>query len=159
MSIRSIWLAGALSLASAAFAGLGDAPAAVPAASKAAAAEQAGAARAKGVELPDAAASYTTNVVPTADGGKITEYVSRQGVVFGISWRTPMMPNMKLVLGNYFPSFEQSAAASRGNGRRGPLHIQRADLVLQSVGQLGDFRGRAFVPGLLPPDVDGDAIR
>lgn len=156
MNIRCIWVVGALLISMEAVAGLGDAP--TPAATSVA---QGGGAKAKGVQppAPPPLGSYTINEVPAAGGGTIKEYVSTQGVVFAISWRTPMMPNLQRLLGASFPAFEQAAIASRSQGRRGPLHIERADLVLQSGGQLGDFRGRAFVPGLLPPDIASEAIQ
>jgi len=158
MNIRRIWIVGALLISMEAAAGLGDAPTQAPAI-----AAQSGGAKAKGVQPPaanpTALGSYTINAVPAAGGGTIKEYVSTQGIVFAISWRTPMMPNLQRLLGASFPAFEQAAIASRSQGRRGPLNIERADLVLQSSGQLGDFRGRAFVPGLLPPDVASEAIQ
>lgn len=140
-----------------AFAGLGAAP--TPAS------EPAAGAQAKSVQRPGADAdtgaidNYTTNEIHTAAGGVVTEYVSRSGVVFGISWRTPMMPDLHELLGAYFPSFEQAASASRSSGRRGPVTVDSADLVLQSGGRMRDYRGSAYVPGLLPPNVSGDVIK
>lgn len=156
MNIRRIWIVGALLISMEAAAGLGDAPTPAPVA-----AAQNGGAKAKGVQPPAATSlgSYTINEIPAAGGGTIKEYVSTQGVVFAVTWRTPMMPNLQRLLGASFPAFEQAAIASRSQGRRGPLNIERADLVLQSSGQLGDFRGRAFVPGLMPPDVASEIIQ
>jgi hypothetical protein len=69
------------------------------------------------------------------------------------------MPDLRALLGSYFPTFEQAALASRAAGRRGPLSIDSADLVLQSSGHMRDYRGRAYVPGLLPPNVAAEAIQ
>ncbi len=164
---RSIWSRSTWSLVACcmlatpvapAFAGLGAAP--TPARAPAATAG----AQAKSVQRPGTADTgavdnYTTNEIHTAAGGVVTEYVSKSGVVFGISWRTPMMPDLHELLGAYFPSYEQAASASRSNGRRGPVSIDSPDLVLQSGGRMRDYRGSAYVPGLLPPNVPGDAIK
>lgn len=154
MNIRSICsvLMGC-ALAMPAFAGLGAAPTPVPGP-----VADAGA-RIRSVQRPAATAGYTINEVHTAAGGIITEYVSAAGVVFGISWRSPIMPDLHDLLGTYFPTFEQAAVASRSSGRRGPIGIDSPDLVLQSSGQMRDYRGRAYVPGLLPPNVAGAAVQ
>lgn len=135
-------------------AGLGGAPTQVPATAVAPAA-----ARAMTAQRPIVYDGYTVNEIRTEAGGVIREYVSAAGVVFGVSWRSPIMPDLHELLGDYFPSFEQSAAASRDSGRRGPIAIDRADLVLQSGGRMRDYRGRAYVPGLLPPNVDAGVIQ
>jgi hypothetical protein len=136
-----------------AFAGLGAAPTVVPEPVAVAGA------RTKSAQRPAAFDGYTINEIHTAAGGVITEYVSPAGVVFGISWRSPIMPDLHELLGIYFPTFERAAVASRGSGRRGPIGIDSPDLVLQSSGRMRDYRGRAYVPGLLPPDVAGEAIQ
>lgn len=117
------------------------------------------AAMAKSSERPAAAAGYTVNEVRTAAGGLIREYVSPDGIVFGISWRSPIVPDLQALLGSYFPTFEQAATDSRASGRRGPLAIDRSDLVLRSGGQMRDYRGRAYVPALLPPGVAGTVVQ
>jgi hypothetical protein len=137
-----------------ALAGLGGAPTQAPATAAAPAT-----ARAMTAQRPVAYDGYTVNEIRTDAGGVIREYVSSAGVVFGISWRSPVMPDLHELLGDYFPAFEQSAVASRATGRRGPIAIDRADLVLQSAGQMRDYRGRAYVPGLLPANVDAGAIQ
>jgi hypothetical protein len=85
--------------------------------------------------------------------------VSLEGVVFGISWRTVAMPDLQALLGTYFPAFQQAAAAARGAGQRGPVGIDSADLVLQSGGRMRDYRGRAYVPDLLPANVAADVVQ
>lgn len=117
------------------------------------------AARAKSDQRPAAFDGYTVNEVRTGAGGVIREYVSPQGVVFGISWRSPIMPDLHVMLGEYFPAFEQAATDSRSTGRRGPIAIDRADLFLQSGGQMRDYRGRAYVPALLPANVSGAVVQ
>lgn len=140
MNIRNaIGGAFALLLAVPAFAGLGEAP------------------------TPDATvaagAGYEIHEIRAESGGVIREYVSPAGIVFGISWNSPLMPNLRAVLGDHFGAFEQAAADSRSSGRRGPISIDRSDLVLQSGGQMRDYRGRAFVPGLLPANVSGEVVQ
>lgn len=159
MNIRDNFFRGLMALccllAAPAFAGLGEAPTAQAAAES----SQAAGARSKAAPRSVAPEGYTVNEIRTAAGGVITEYVSPAGVVFGVSWRSPIMPDLHKLLGAYFPTFEQAAVASRSSGRRGPLAIDSADLVLQSGGRMRDYQGRAYVPGLLPPNVAGEVIQ
>lgn len=151
MKIRTICYLIAVLASAPAFAGLGAAP--TPAAPEPAAAGV----RAK--TAPRAAAvNYTVNEIQ-ANGGVVTEYVSMDGVVFGISWRTLAMPDLQALLGTYFPTFQQAAIAARSAGQRGPIGIDSPDLVLQSGGRMRDYRGRAYAPALLPANVAAEVVQ
>ncbi len=158
MKIRNICCVLAALAAAPAFAGLGAAP--TPSA-PASASEPAPAAGVRAMAAPRAAIydNYTVNEIHPAAGGVITEYVSPAGVVFGISWRTPAMPDLQELLGTYFPTFEQAAIANRSTGRRGSIAIDSVDLVLESGGRMRDYRGRAYAPGLLPANVAGEVVQ
>jgi len=153
MSIHLKYFFGvALLLPSLAFAALGGAPAPVaPTASSGTGA--------KGMQMPVEVASFTVNEIQAPTGTIIKEYVSLQNVVFAVSWQGPIMPDLQQLLGDYFPSFQRAAVDSRSTGRRGPLVVDQADLVVQSGGHMRDYRGRAYVPGLVPADVTIDKIQ
>jgi hypothetical protein len=148
MEMRLIGFIVASLLSTYAMAGLGDAATPVSAAPT----------RMKAMQRPAAIDRYTVTEIQTS-AGFVKEYVSTQGVVFAVSWRSQIMPDLHELLGSYFPSFERAAVASRSGGRRGPLNIDQADLVLQSAGRMRDFRGRAYVPALLPPNIESSEIQ
>jgi hypothetical protein len=45
---------------------------------------------------------YRLHQIISPNGAVVSEYVSPEGKVFGISWRAPFMPNMEQLLGSYF---------------------------------------------------------
>ncbi|HEV2387462.1 MAG TPA: DUF2844 domain-containing protein [Candidatus Acidoferrales bacterium] len=94
---------------------------------------------------------YSVQQITAPDGAVVKEYVSPAGVVFGVSWHGPTMPNLALLLGPYFPQFQKAAQSARR--RRGPLLVRTNQLVVESGGHLRSFRGRAYVPALVPDSV------
>lgn len=102
------------------------------------------------------ARGYSVQEIKTADGTVVREYVSAEGKVFGVAWNGPIMPDLKQLFGDYFPTF-QSEAQARGSAR-GPLRINRPDLVIESGGHMRAFSGRAYLPQLLPAGVTAAEI-
>lgn len=100
---------------------------------------------------------YKVHQIITPEGAVIREYVSTDGKVFGISWRAHVLPNLPQLLGAYFPRVQQAAQAKAQ--RSGPLAIQSTDFVYSSSGRMMDFRGVAYVPGLLPKNVTAAVVR
>ena len=93
----------------------------------------------------------------TAASGTIREYVTPAGKVFAVAWQGPVMPDLQQVLGSYYARFNE--AAKNRHGVRGPLAINESDLVLQSGGHMAAFRGKAYIPEMLPEGVHPDAIQ
>jgi hypothetical protein len=92
------------------------------------------------------------------DGTVIKEYLSN-GTVFGIAWRGPTPPNLRQLLGNYFPTYAVGIQAANQSGEHGPKAIQAAGLVVYSGGHMNSFFGQAFLPALLPQGVTAQAIQ
>lgn len=102
---------------------------------------------------------YTVHESITGDGITVREYASPQGIVFAVSWKGPGMPDLAQLLGAYFPQFKIAVTERRRRGVRGPVSLQQEDLVVESRGHLRDFKGRAYVPSLLPPQVSIEEIQ
>jgi hypothetical protein len=100
---------------------------------------------------------YSVQHITGADRAVVKEYVSPAGMVFGISWQGPTMPNLQQLLGSYFAQFQK--AAQSGVRRRGPLVLRTTDLVVESGGHLRSFHGRTYVPSLLPKNVSAEVVR
>jgi hypothetical protein len=103
------------------------------------------------------AQKYTVHEMLTASGTIVREYVSAQGRVFAIAWQGPFMPDLRQVLGSYYEPYLKAAKSSRSG--RGPVLVQQPDLVVHSGGHMRAFSGRAYVPQLLPTDVQIDEIQ
>src|SRR5487761_567749 len=100
---------------------------------------------------------YSVQQITAADGTLVKEYVSATGMVFGVSWQGPAMPNLSQLLGTYFPEFKKAApAASR---RHRAVSVATNQLVVESGGHLRAFRGRAYAPGLLPSNLSPAVVR
>jgi hypothetical protein len=103
------------------------------------------------------ARSYTIQDIQTADGVAVREYVTADGKVFGVVWRGPVMPNLEQLFGTYFEPYRDEMRG-RSPGRH-PVRVDRNDLVVESGGHMRAFRGRAYLPQLLPAGVSADEIR
>ena len=91
---------------------------------------------------------YSVHRITSPVGMVVREYVSPDGMVFGVSWQGPGMPNLQKLLGSYFTQFQQ--AAQNRVHRRGPIVVHTGQLVVESGGHMRAFHGRAYVPNLIP---------
>ena len=109
--------------------------------------------------LPAAASSapYTVHETRTADGVTVREYASSANVVFAVTWQGPTRPDMQALLGSYFPNLADAGRrVARGTG---PLIARDGELQVESGGRQGAFVGRAYVPRLVPANVNVDALQ
>jgi hypothetical protein len=104
--------------------------------------------------------TYKVDTTTMASGTIINEYVDAQGVVFGIAWHGPRVPDLASLLGTYFPQYQQGVKAQRAaRGGRGPVSVQDSGLVVQSGGHMGAFNGHAYLPQSLPAGVSASDIQ
>ena len=92
---------------------------------------------------------FTVHQIATKAGITVKEYASADGVVYGVSWRGPVMPDLSQLLGSYFAEF-QRAAAAQAPYRRRHIMVHTQKLVVETSGHMRDLRGRAYLPALLP---------
>jgi Protein of unknown function (DUF2844) len=96
-------------------------------------------------------APYTVREASGTDGVTIREYVLPSNVVFAVTWRGPVRPDMNALLGSYFSHFSNAGEArTRGTG---PLLEHSGDFHIESAGHAGDFFGKAYLPRLVPSNV------
>ena len=91
------------------------------------------------------------------DGSVIREYVNGAGQIFGVSWQTGRVPDMKTLLGGYFPEF-QRAVQARGH-RPGPMVLKTKNLVVESAGHMRAYFGRAYLTKLLPNSLTPTVVK
>lgn len=103
------------------------------------------------------AQKYTVHEMHMSSGTVVREFVTAQGQVFAVAWQGPFMPDLRQVLGSYYEPYLNEAKFSRS--RRGPVLVQQTDLVVHSGGHMRAFFGRAYLPQLLPTDVQVDEIK
>ena len=85
----------------------------------------------------------------------IKEYARPDGLVFAVSWRGPVVPDLTQLLGTYFPVFKQAQEEPLNAGKRGsPLSLAKDGLVVQASGRSPHFFGYAYVTHLVPPGIN-----
>ena len=99
---------------------------------------------------------YSVQQIVAPDGMTIEEYVSPAGMVFGVSWQGPTMPDLSQLLGSYFTQFQQAARSAAR--RRQAVAVRSDKVVIESGGHMRAFRGRAYVPSLVPGNLSPAVI-
>jgi hypothetical protein len=117
---------------------------------------QADVAHMKGALRVTTSAAVTVHEISTGYGTSVREFAGADGKVFAVSWSGPVNPDLRQVLGSYYPQFEQAASSAHGNHRH--LSIELPGLVVQNHGRLRAFAGRAWVPSMLPVNFSVDDI-
>jgi Protein of unknown function (DUF2844) len=93
----------------------------------------------------------------TARNLRVREYVNQDGKVFGVAWDGPIKPDLSQVLGPYFTRYRD---ASAGHGMARQLRrIDQPDFVLRVSGHMRHFTGAAWVPALVPANVDPTEVK
>jgi hypothetical protein len=100
---------------------------------------------------------FTMHQITTPDGGVVNEFVSPAGVVFGVSWQGRSIPNLKQLLGSYATNLQQGQRTEVVP--RHVVTIQGDNFILSSFGHGRFFRGRAFVPGLVPASLTSEVVQ
>jgi hypothetical protein len=90
-------------------------------------------------------------------GTVVTEYVGSNDLVYAVTWHGPTLPNLQLILGNYFANLK--AAAQQPAVRRRLVRVNSPDIVIESSGKMRAFAGRAWVPTMLPSGVTAADIQ
>ena len=106
------------------------------------------------------ASSYTVSTTTLPVGTVVNEYVGADGVVFGVAWRGPRIPDLPKLLDSYFPQYVQGIQNQRVNGGgHGPVSVTGGALVVRSGGHMGSFAGQAYLPPALPAGVSASDIK
>jgi hypothetical protein len=102
-------------------------------------------------------AAYDVHEITAASGITVREYVSRAGTVFALTWRGPVLPNLRQLLDTYFVEYVDAMASPRPGALR-HANVERPGLVVHSDGHLRAFSGRAYVPALVPDSVYAEQL-
>lgn len=114
----------------------------------------------KGERRQSMAGRMTAHEISLPDGSSIKEYVNAAGVVFAVSWRTRLKPDLERLLGPNFVLYTgKQSAASGVAGSKMLRSLRQPDLVLHQGGRMNAFAGLAYVPTLVPEGFDADTLR
>ena len=106
----------------------------------------------KGQRQSRSGAGYSIETITVA-GMQIKEYVSADGVVFAVAWKGTGVPDLKVLLGEYFEEYREGlrAARSRTPRVREPFRMKSDRFVIERAGHSRSLLGRAYLPTHLPP--------
>lgn len=103
--------------------------------------------------------AYKVHELTGANGATVREYVSPQGVVFGITWQGRSTPDMNQLLGTYITNLQTATPAQTQIRRRRGLTVTTSDFVFSNFCRMQMCRGSAYAPKLIPSSVSVAVMR
>jgi len=101
---------------------------------------------------------YTVQEI-VSDAATIREYISPDGIVFGVAWNGLTQPDLAPLFGTYYAEYRQTKEKTpRHQGRRF-MQLKGPHVVVETAGHMRDMRGRAYVPSLVPAGANTDEIK
>jgi hypothetical protein len=102
--------------------------------------------------------AYTVHEI-VSDATTVREYVSSDGIVFGVAWNGLVYPDLTQLLGPYADEYQKAMGqASRKPGRR-HAQVKTDRVIVEKWGHMRNLQGRAYAPGLVPQGVSVDEIK
>ncbi len=93
----------------------------------------------------------------STDGTTVRAYVEPGGKVFAVTWSGQVQPDLRVLLGEYYPRFLEATRAPHPGHH--VLSVATPDLVLSVMRLPRGFSGRAHLPPLVPAGTAVDALR
>jgi hypothetical protein len=116
--------------------------------------------RFKGAHSESTTGQMTTHEIRLQDGSSVKEYVNAAGVVFAVSWRTRLKPDLEALLGAQFAVHAAKVTPASGVARsKTRQSIREPNLVVHQAGRMNAFAGLAYVPTLVPEGIDAETLR
>jgi hypothetical protein len=98
---------------------------------------------------------YTSHPQQLENGTVVQEYATPAGLVFAVTWRGPVLPDLSLLLGEFFSGYKLETDQARALGKRGsPVNVMSQKLIVRSSGRMRSFAGYAYAPELIPAGVN-----
>jgi hypothetical protein len=93
---------------------------------------------------------YDVHEITTDSGMRVREFLSRNGIVFAVTWSGPAMPDLQRLLGTSFAVYTKALKESNQSALHRSLGMASPELVVESGGHLRAYSGRAYLPALIP---------
>jgi hypothetical protein len=103
-----------------------------------------------GVAHSAAGPRYATVEIGMDNGVHVREFMTPDGLVFAVAWDGPAPPDLRPLLGTSFGAYARALTALKQPGLRRSLRIAAPELVVETAGHLRAYRGRAYLPALIP---------
>lgn len=102
---------------------------------------------------------YRVHELTTANGPTVREYVTPQGVVFGVAWQGHAVPDMNQLLGTYVTNLQTATPAQTKVRHLRGVAVKTDDFVYSNFCRLRVCAGSAYVPSLVPSNVSAEVVR
>jgi hypothetical protein len=103
--------------------------------------------------------AYTVHQLTTDAGQTVKEFVSPQGIVFGVSWQGRSVPDMTQLLGTYINNLQTATPAQKHIQPRRGITVQNGDFVYSNFCRMQMCSGRAYIVSVVPRNVSAESIR
>jgi Protein of unknown function (DUF2844) len=102
---------------------------------------------------------YDVHEITTDSGMRVREFLTRNGIVFAVTWSGPAMPDLSRLLGTNFAVYTKALTELNQSGLHRSLRIASSELVVESGGHLRAYVGRAYLPALIPAGTPTSDLR
>ncbi len=111
--------------------------------------------------VPGTAAVHSGFTVQEVNSESVTvrEYISPEGVVFGIAWKGLVHPDLAPLLGSFAGEYEEALKQTPRRWGRRSATIKAQRVVVEKWGHMRNLQGRAYAPALMPSGVSIDEIK
>jgi hypothetical protein len=118
-------------------------------------------------QAPLPADGYTRYAISLGAGAEVAEFADTGGLIFAVSWNSPVLPDMATLLGAYHARLLRAQGERRpaaGDAMQAPagrrhFSAHAGDLVIESHGHLRGYYGLAYLPRSLPAGVQASALQ
>ncbi len=117
------------------------------------------AAQLNGVVQPEAGSALNPVVISVDNGISVHEYVDASGRVFAVAWSGPAVPDLRILLGTYYPAYTSGLASLVNPGRQRAVQVIAANLVVRTAGHLRAYSGLAYLKDRLPSSTTLESLR
>ncbi len=94
-----------------------------------------------------------------SDATTVREYITSDGIVFGIAWKGYNHPDLTQLLGGYWNEYDAALKkTARKHGVR-RQQIKSVNITVEKWGHMRNLGGRAYAAALIPEGVSIDEIR
>ncbi len=100
------------------------------------------------------AAQVSDTTVIDVSGVTVHEYSGSDGVVFAIAWSGATIPDLRQLLGSYFPGYQAGLRARPAASYRAAVRLRTPQIVAHAAGHMRAYFGSAYAPALVPAGVD-----
>jgi hypothetical protein len=93
-------------------------------------------------------------------GTKVREYISPDGLVFGVAWSGLRHPDLSVLLGKYADEYQKERTQkTQTRGRKNNSSVKTDNITVEQWGHMRKLQGRAYIQSQLPEGMKPNEIK